>query len=31
MTGDEIKEFALSLAKADTEKEVVNILKKWGF
>ena len=31
MTNDEIKEFALSLAKADTEKEVVNILKKWGF
>ena len=28
---DDIKKLALSLAEADTEKEVVNILKKAGF
>ncbi|MEK7117022.1 MAG: hypothetical protein AAB837_02560 [Patescibacteria group bacterium] len=31
MKNDEIKKLALSLAQADTEKEVVNILKKSGF
>lgn len=31
MKNDEIKKFALSLAGADAEKEVINILKKSGF
>ena len=31
MKTDEIKKFALSLAEADTEKEAVKILKKFGF
>ncbi len=33
MTGDDMRmrDFALSLARADEEKEVVRILKKWGY
>lgn len=31
MKNDDIKKFALALAEADSEKEVVNILKKSGF